>query len=236
MATKARRKPRRIQFRTWRDFREALYDYSAQPTQRRNQLVFRGHASSKWDLRTTLDRAYAFASDTERDRRVTDLLAEFRIQGIRLGFGANNLPTGEALELLARHHGLPSPLLDWSGSPYIAGFFAFDGALASKDRVAIWRLDCTRFDFDVRTIDIINDHELLQFNRRALQQRGLFTRVATIRQSTESMLGDALTVFELPSSERRVALADLDEMSINAANLFYDLDGAACTARARVKV
>ena len=37
-----------------------------------------------------------------------------------------------------RHHGFPSPLLDWSRSPYIAAFFAFRDALPKDGRVAVY--------------------------------------------------------------------------------------------------
>jgi len=83
-------------------------------------------------------------------------------------------------------------------------------------------------------VDLIDDRELIRFIRRALEQRGLFTRITTIRVPAADLLAGALTKVIIPSSSKHVALADLDEMGINAASLSSDLDGAARTARYRL--
>lgn len=83
-------------------------------------------------------------------------------------------------------------------------------------------------------MDIVDDRELLRFNVRAIEQRGVFTRILSISDSLENLLGDALVKFELPASERRIALIDLDIMTITAKCLFRDLDAAGRTAVNRV--
>lgn len=90
--------------------------------------------------------------------------------------------------------------------------------------------DYTQLD----SLNVIDDPALLRFNQRALQQHGVFLRVSMLRRSLEDQLDHALTKFVLPSSDRQVALADLDEMTINDTNLFCDLDGAARTVVARL--
>jgi hypothetical protein len=226
----------RIACRDWKDFhKQFLFAYAAQDLDRRNQLLFRGQADSRWRLRTTLDRYREFSDDLVRARHYDEiLLPAFRREAICMFPSPSALPQGLGFELLARHHRLPSPFLDWTESPYIASFFAFDDVTkGTGPKVAIWVLDCARFIFEGAGIELINDREELRFNPRALRQRGQFTRIRTIRQPLEAILGGALTKITIDASGKGDALASLDEMGINAAGLYSDLDGVAKTVTYR---
>jgi hypothetical protein len=83
-------------------------------------------------------------------------------------------------------------------------------------------------------ISIVDDYELLRFNVRALQQRSVFLRISTTSRPVEKLLGDAVDRFDLPATDRALAMADLDEMGINATNLFRDMTAAARTAQSRI--
>src|SRR5713101_4675473 len=107
-----------------------------------NQLLFRGQGDSEWELQTTLERKsnkrfdvtqYLMAiksCDNEfksctgkrwNNKSFPDLEQEInRVQdSMRV-----HLANYEYLVYL-RHHGFPSPLLDWTASPNIAAYFAF---------------------------------------------------------------------------------------------------------------
>lgn len=220
----------------WAGFRSIASEFAALPLSHpARSVIFRGQRDARWRLEATLDRCgVAFATDVEREDYFKSLLQHFRHE-LRVLGAHTSLPDGEALELLARHHGLPSKVLDWTKSPYIASYFAFEGAVRQTGDVAVWGLIRSLIPQNAlgRVIDVIDDSELLDFNPRALQQRGLFTRVVGRSTEFEKELDAALFCYKMPASDAVTALRELDIMTINGTQLFRDTDGAARTAATR---
>jgi hypothetical protein len=109
-------------------------------------LIFRGHGNVIWKLETTLERIIEREFDTEKYYEKIRAVrpAVISITGknweIPETFASGNLPpTGYPFMVYLRHHGFPSPLLDWTRSPYVAAFFAFRSQEVQKDgKVAIY--------------------------------------------------------------------------------------------------
>lgn len=108
-------------------------------------LLFRGHMNSKWSLSTTLERAgfldlsfreYVLKVEETRSQIETIINKRWDYQFKELDLhnakdAVDLLPTPKLIHLYElfvylRHHAFPSPLLDWSTSPYVAAYFAFD--------------------------------------------------------------------------------------------------------------
>lgn len=224
---------------SWADYKTRMEDYASFQRERREQIIFRGQPNEPgkiWPLQPTLDRVgRKFMSDKERESFSRKLWLEFK----RSLPAVPQAPTDKDIsnqewELLGRHHGLPSPWLDWTESPYVAAFFAY-ASRTIGDPVSIWMLDRRIFlDRDVKGLTVANDEELLRFNVKAVAQRSVFMRVEQGKKMVESLLDKYLVHFQLPGSEQEKALNDLDEMTINACTLSRDLHGAAGLAKYRV--
>lgn len=163
----------------WRELAELLE--SSFFNKPKTQYVFRGHRRYDWSLLPTLGRvpANGIVTKTLADQQ----LLLFR-RAVRGRLTDNSLldesdDTDDELWSVGQHHGLMTPLLDWTYSPYVALFFAF----AREDKQgeddnpyrAIYVLNKTFVADDDKCPDIRVMEPRRDDHGRLVNQAGLFT-------------------------------------------------------------
>ena len=177
----------------WSELQEQLFadSWDGELGLHRSSFAFRGRTRADDDLSTSLARLGADPATIERP-----LLRHFRKYAARDAVPEDS--TWNWLSL-AQHHGLPTRLLDWTFSPYVALHFATARREGDVDG-AVWM------------IDYVRAHELAPKKlRQQLEQEGgnVFTTemLAACAGDFEELagLGDDFVVFvEPPSFDDRI--------------------------------
>lgn len=125
--------------------------FLAHITKSNRARIFRGQRLASWKLETRWHRfrreSLGAGLDSVKYREL--LIEKLKEEQDRVGSNIHDLSDTEA-ETLGQHYGMPTRLMDWSTSPYVAAFFAFDGAVPAgntKGRCAIYEIDVEAFCF-----------------------------------------------------------------------------------------
>lgn len=248
--------------KSWKEFEEEIDRLDAELEEKKrgtslriSDLLFRGHSNSAFHLETTLER-FLDSDISLLDYYEIILAAKHKIETFT---GAPwDIPDMDDYKMwlenkfdeffgkfeaygyfaYLRHHGFPSPLLDWTASPYIAAFFAFNDIDKSTDYVSVFAF-CEYYSGGKTAtggepiIRSLGPH--IRAHKRHFFQQSRYT-ICTERRSNniydiyyakhEDIASrnekdqDKIWKFNIPKSERKCALSKLHRMNINAFSLF----------------
>ena len=210
--------------------------------------LFRGQANTSWPLVTTLERFSSKPwSITSYNRLLSSVLPAVTSLTARTWPLAPNgsvneshhgVPPSYEFMIYLRHFGFPSPLLDWTRSPYVAAFFAYaTHPPATCEAVAIFAFR----EYVGHGKEVSDDRARIiglgpyaVTHERHYAQQCQYTICKKRADNSylycnhEEALGDRvvpqdlLTKYIIPVTERGQFLRKLESMNIHAFSLFRD--------------
>jgi len=248
-----------IHVRTWEEYQSKLKElekYLLDLSKEKGKIqcsrfLYRGQSNSEWQLRTTIEREInigdAFSLEDYYNtifdicpqvetftKRTWENQKYIKLDSDELLLGEIKLPAHEYIVYL-RHHRFPSPLLDWTRSPFIATFFAFSDIDDKVEYVSIfvyleWAgrgrshrrgdplITSLKSNFRAHVRHFLQQSEYT-FCTKELNGKDYLSSHQDVF-SMNSGEQDILWKINIPISERSKVLAYLDSLNINAFSLF----------------
>ena len=215
----------------------------------RARFIFRGQESNKWKLRTAYHRS-GRANLAKFMRQDVYGLFRHLIGSTKHRFNLQDPNDYAAFLALVQHHGYPTPLLDWTLSPFIAAYFAFRASSLRKAptdaKVRIFVFNAFEWNriferapsLAPAFLHLTVLEPLALDNPRVLPQQGysLVTNIEDLEwyiAMKEAGVQKFLTAIDIPASERPRVLRELELMGINGGSLFPGLDGVCLQLKER---
>ncbi len=222
-----------VQVRTlfsWPEFQIKVADLQA-----RKAYIWRGQQKDlAWPLKSKFDRHLRSKDRGRRADMLKSKIEEFR-KAMNQSYPQIPLGTDDNAWALGQHYGLKTPLLDWTLSPYIAAYFAFAEPSDGDDQyryVYALQKSISRLIVKPSRQTFVEVIEKLDFpSPRFSVQRSVFTKALNgdgIETNVKRFIKlrpdrPILVKLQIPASERKKCLDDLDMMNINYGTLLLDL-------------
>lgn len=245
-------KIKEVELKTWEEFEETISSIYTDLELRRKETglyvsdpLFRGQENSSWKLETTLERLipgdYGKIDYYQSMLSIKQGVESYTDKSWPLNKEYKEIeyprpPQGYEFMIYLRHHGFPSPLLDWSRSPYVAAFFAFRSAGKSDDENASifsyveYYGEAKGWSGKEPTVLLFGPnvtthkrHYIQQCEYTICQKRTVNGEVYSNHEDAfkvKSGQQDILTKYLLPRNQRSKFLERLYLMNINAFTLF----------------